>query len=132
MIFGQLTAVGLWNLAKYLVVITFFHYDLRYWLDFWYVNLRRLEDTDLKQYFAILSLLRKELKKGETTISVYYIYKITYMYIKILIFILTCKCVHVTWNIYEMYKYISKIVKKNNNKIKLDVSERRVCPRRKY
>ena len=49
MIFGQLTAVGLWNLAKYLVVITFFHYDLRYWLDFWYVNLRRLEDTDLKQ-----------------------------------------------------------------------------------
>jgi hypothetical protein len=49
MIFGQLTAVGLWYLAKYLVVITFFHYDLRYWLDFWYVNLRRLEDTDLKQ-----------------------------------------------------------------------------------
>jgi hypothetical protein len=24
MIFGQLTAIGLWNLAKYLVVITFF------------------------------------------------------------------------------------------------------------
>ena len=47
--FGQLTAVELWNLAKYLIVITFFHYDLRYWLDFWYVNLRRLEDTDLKQ-----------------------------------------------------------------------------------
>ena len=37
MFFGQLTAVGLWNLAKYLVVTTFFHYDLRYWLDFWYV-----------------------------------------------------------------------------------------------
>jgi hypothetical protein len=36
MIFGQLTAVGLWNLAKYLVVTTLFHYDLRYWLDFWY------------------------------------------------------------------------------------------------
>ena len=36
MIFGQLTAVGLWNLAKYLVVATLFHYDLRYWLDFCY------------------------------------------------------------------------------------------------
>ena len=32
MIFGQLTAVGLWNLTKYLVVTTLFHYDLRYWL----------------------------------------------------------------------------------------------------
>jgi hypothetical protein len=32
MIFGQLTAVGLWNLAKYLVVTTLFHYDLRYCL----------------------------------------------------------------------------------------------------
>jgi hypothetical protein len=56
MIFGRVMALGLWNLAKYLVVTTFFHYDLRYWLDFWYVNLRRLEDTDLKQYFVILSL----------------------------------------------------------------------------
>jgi hypothetical protein len=36
MIFGRLTAVGLWNVAKYLVVNTLFHYDLRYWLDFWY------------------------------------------------------------------------------------------------
>jgi hypothetical protein len=36
MIFGQLAAVGLWNVAKYLVVNTLFHYDLRYWLDFWY------------------------------------------------------------------------------------------------
>ena len=26
----------LWNLDKYLVVTTLFHYDLRYWLDFWY------------------------------------------------------------------------------------------------
>jgi hypothetical protein len=41
MIFGQFTAIGLWNLAEYLVVTTLFHYD--------YVNLRRLEDTDLKQ-----------------------------------------------------------------------------------
>jgi hypothetical protein len=38
MIFGQLIAVRLWNLAKYLVVTTFFHYDLRHWLDFWYVS----------------------------------------------------------------------------------------------
>jgi hypothetical protein len=30
------TDVGLWNLTKYLVVTTLFHYDLRYWLDFWY------------------------------------------------------------------------------------------------
>jgi hypothetical protein len=36
MIFGQVIALGLWNLAKYLVVTTLFHYDLRYWLDFWY------------------------------------------------------------------------------------------------
>ena len=39
MIFGQLTAVGLWNLAKYLIVTTLFHYDLRYWLDFWYESI---------------------------------------------------------------------------------------------
>ena len=38
MIFGQLTAVGLWKLAKYIVVTTLFHYDLRYWLDIWYVG----------------------------------------------------------------------------------------------
>jgi hypothetical protein len=35
MIFGQITAVELWNLAKYLIVTTLFHYDLRYWVDFW-------------------------------------------------------------------------------------------------
>jgi hypothetical protein len=35
-IFGRVMALGLWNLAKYLVVTTLFHYDLRYWLDFWY------------------------------------------------------------------------------------------------
>ena len=29
---------GLWNLAKYLVITTCFQYDLRYWLDFWYVS----------------------------------------------------------------------------------------------
>jgi hypothetical protein len=33
------------------------------------VNLRRLEDTDLKQYFVILSLLLRELIKGETFAS---------------------------------------------------------------
>ena len=49
MIFGRVMAVGLWNFAKYLVVTTSFRYGWRYWLDFWYVNLRRLEDTDLKQ-----------------------------------------------------------------------------------
>ena len=40
MIFSRVMALGLWNLAKYLVVTTFFHYDLRYmyWLDFWYVS----------------------------------------------------------------------------------------------
>jgi hypothetical protein len=31
------------------------------------VNLRRFEDTDLKQKFVILSLLLRELKKGETS-----------------------------------------------------------------
>jgi len=36
MIFGPVMALGLWNLAKYLVVTTLFHYDLRYWLDLWY------------------------------------------------------------------------------------------------
>jgi hypothetical protein len=36
MIFDQVMALGLWNLAKYLVVTTLFHYDLWYWLDFWY------------------------------------------------------------------------------------------------
>ena len=36
MIFGQVMALGHWNLAKYLVVTTLFHYDLRYWIEFWY------------------------------------------------------------------------------------------------
>jgi hypothetical protein len=36
MIFGRVMALGLWNFAKYLVVTTLCHYDLRYWLDFWY------------------------------------------------------------------------------------------------
>jgi hypothetical protein len=36
MIFGRVMALGLWNLTIYLVVTTLFHYDLRYWLDFWY------------------------------------------------------------------------------------------------
>jgi hypothetical protein len=35
MMFGRVMTIGLWNLAKYLVVTTLFHYDLRYWLDFW-------------------------------------------------------------------------------------------------
>ena len=38
MIFGRVMALGLWNLAKYLVVTTFFRYAWRYWLDFWYVS----------------------------------------------------------------------------------------------
>ena len=33
------------------------------------MNFRRPEDTDLKQYFVILSLLLRELKKGETFAS---------------------------------------------------------------
>jgi hypothetical protein len=36
MMFGRVIALELWNLAKYLVVTTLFHYDLRYWLGFWY------------------------------------------------------------------------------------------------
>jgi hypothetical protein len=36
MIFGRVMALGLRNYAKYLVVTTLFHYDLRYWLDCWY------------------------------------------------------------------------------------------------
>jgi hypothetical protein len=38
MIFGRVMAFGLWNLAKYLVVTTFFCYAWRYWLDFWYMS----------------------------------------------------------------------------------------------
>jgi len=34
MIFGRVMALELWNLAKYLVVTTFFRYAWRYWLDF--------------------------------------------------------------------------------------------------
>ena len=33
---ANLQPLGFWNLSKYLVVTTLFHYDLRYWLDFWY------------------------------------------------------------------------------------------------
>jgi hypothetical protein len=37
-IFGQVMALGLWNLAKYLVVTIFFRYAWRYCLDFWYMS----------------------------------------------------------------------------------------------
>ena len=33
MIFGRVMVLGLWNLAKYVVVTILFYYDLRYWLD---------------------------------------------------------------------------------------------------
>ena len=36
MIFSQVMTLGLWNIAKYLVVTTLFYYDLRYWLGFRY------------------------------------------------------------------------------------------------
>jgi len=36
-IFGRDMASGLWNLAKYWVVTTFFRYAWRYWLDFWHM-----------------------------------------------------------------------------------------------
>ena len=65
MIFGRVMALGLWNLAKYLVVTTLFHYDLRYWLDFWYESVT----GQLWNSFVILSLLLRELKKGETFAS---------------------------------------------------------------
>ena len=38
MIFGRVMALGLWNLAKYLVVTTFFRYAWRYCPDFWYMT----------------------------------------------------------------------------------------------
>jgi hypothetical protein len=34
-VLGNTIALGLWNLAKYLVVTILLHCDLRYWLDFW-------------------------------------------------------------------------------------------------
>ena len=40
------------------------------------MNLRRLEDTDLKQYFVILSLLLREFKKGEAFASLLNIHNI--------------------------------------------------------
>ena len=40
MILGYFTPLGLLTLAKYLVVITLFHYALRYWLDIWYLELQ--------------------------------------------------------------------------------------------
>jgi hypothetical protein len=32
--------LGLLTLVKYLVVTTLFYYALRYWLDFWYLELQ--------------------------------------------------------------------------------------------
>ena len=46
MIFGQLTAVWALKFCQIFNCHNFFHYDLRYWFDFWNVDLRRLEDTD--------------------------------------------------------------------------------------
>jgi hypothetical protein len=69
MIFGRFMALGLWNLAKYLVVSTLFHYDLRYWLDFWYESVYWWVTDQLWNSFVILNLLLRELKKGETFAS---------------------------------------------------------------
>jgi hypothetical protein len=78
MIFDQLTAVGLWNLAKYSVVTTLFHYDFRYWLDFlvWkciIISYRSTLKFILVEWFLAnlqtFGLLLRELKKGETFAS---------------------------------------------------------------
>ena len=39
-IFCRVMALGLWNLANYLLVTILFHYDWRYWLDFWHENVQ--------------------------------------------------------------------------------------------
>ena len=78
MIFDQLTAVGLCNLAKYSVVTTLFHYDFRYWLDFlvWeciIISYRSTLKFILVEWFLAnlqtFGLLLRELKKGETFAS---------------------------------------------------------------
>ena len=50
-IFGQLTAIGLWNLAKYLVVTTLFHYDLII-----------MVGTFVSEYLVFLELYKIEFK----------------------------------------------------------------------
>jgi hypothetical protein len=51
MIFGQVMALGLWNLAKYLVVTTFFRYAWRFWPFFG----MRVYNHKLQINFEILS-----------------------------------------------------------------------------
>jgi hypothetical protein len=60
MIFGRVMALGLWNLAKYLVVTTFFRYAWRYWLNFWYMCIMMSYRSSLHfvpvQWFLALGL----------------------------------------------------------------------------
>ena len=61
---------GIWNYNDELQIIKlsrFVQAILFPWINL--VNFRRLEDTDLEQYFVIRSLLLRELKKDETYAS---------------------------------------------------------------
>ena len=51
MIFGRVMAFGLWNLAKYLVVTTLFHYDLIF-----------MAGTFVSEYLVSLELYKIEFK----------------------------------------------------------------------
>jgi hypothetical protein len=57
MIFGWFMGLGLWNLAKYLVVTTFFRYAWRYWLDFWYIIWMYNDALQTKFIFRFSSMI---------------------------------------------------------------------------
>jgi hypothetical protein len=93
MIFDQLTDGGLWNLAKYLVVTTLFHYDLRYWLDFWY----RVYDHKLQIIFEIHSgwmIFGQLTGVGLWNLTKYFVVTTFFsLWFEILTWFLVCECI---------------------------------------
>ena len=69
MLFGRVMALGLWNLAKYLVVTTLFHYDLRYWLDFFVWECIIISYRSTLKFVCYSKPITEGIKKGETFAS---------------------------------------------------------------
>ena len=70
-------ALGLWNLAKYSVVTTFFRYDLRLWLDFWFecimISYRwTLKFIPVEWFLANLQLLGFEILTKYLIVTTYF------------------------------------------------------------
>ena len=95
MIFGQVMALGLWNLAKYLIVTTLFHYDLRYWLDFWYESVKLQINFEIHSGWKIFGQLTAV---GLWNLAKYLVVTTFFtLWFEILTWFLVCECMMMSY-----------------------------------